>query len=644
MKKKFLVMAAVTFSSLLHAQDTSVTKQLDDVIITATKFEQKQNTTGKVVTVIDQSILKNQVGKSVSEILNNEAGVFINGANNNFGSNQDVYLRGSGTGNTLILIDGVPVSDASYINNGFDLNNIAVAQIEKIEILKGAQSTLWGSDAVAGVINIITKKAGDKKVNTNAQIAYGTYNTINANAGMAGRINKFDYNLSGNFTDTKGFSSAHDSTGNANFDRDAFDQHNVQLHLGYQFNDAFSARLFSNYGKYNTSLDAGAFRDDKDYKGVNTNTVNTLDLKYLINKSTIHFTNSIITANRTLLDDSSAAANNKNFFTANYKGRSMASELFGNFPLTKKLSLVAGTQLISQKTNQSFEGYFASFMFPYSGKLSDDSASTRNYAAYASLLLVDQNNFNLEVGGRFNNHSVYGSNSTFTINPSYNVDELTKVFVNISSAFKVPSLYQLYSEYGKTDLNPETSNNYEIGIETFGANKKSSLRFVGFKRDIKNLIVFYTDPTTFASYYINRDEQNDYGFEVESSIAIGNKGSLRSNFTYVDGEGKNKGKKIKNLYRRPNFTMNSVLSLEPINGLTFQPSFRFVGERLKGIFDPGPATQPAYYTLNCYLAYNVEKKIRLFADFKNITNQQYFDVVGYNSRGFNMMAGIGVNF
>jgi vitamin B12 transporter len=111
MKRRFLVMTAVIISSQLQVQDTTGTKQLDEVIVTATKFEQKQSTTGKVVSVINQQTLQRNAGKTLTEIINYQTGVFINGANNNLGTNQDVYFRGAGSGNTLILVDGVPVSD-----------------------------------------------------------------------------------------------------------------------------------------------------------------------------------------------------------------------------------------------------------------------------------------------------------------------------------------------------------------------------------------------------------------------------------------------------------------------------------------------------------------------------------------------------
>ena len=168
------------------------------------------------------------------------------------------------------------------------------------------------------------------------------------------------------------------------------------------------------------------------------------------------------------------------------------------------------------------------------------------------------------------------------------------------------------------------------------------MRVVGFKRDITNLIIFYTDPTTYNSQYINRDKQNDYGFEVETKVQLANFGSWSNNFTYVDGQGTQNGEKSNNLYRRPNFVLNSILTIKPCKALTITPAFKYVGTRLKGFYDAGPTVQPSYYTLDCYLGYQFTKKANFFVDFHNITNQQYFDIVGYNSKVFNMMAGLNI--
>lgn len=643
MKKKILLVAAVIISSQLYAQD-STKKTLDEVVVTATKTPIKQSQTGKVVSVIDQATLQKSGGKTLTEILNYQAGLYINGANNTLGTNPDVYLRGASSGNTLILLDGIPVNDPSLINNSFDLNNINPAQIERIEILKGAQSTLWGSDAVAGVINIITKKGGTGKIAPAASISYGSYNTFRANVGINGKLDKFTYNVNYNYTDSKGFSSAYDSTGRNGFDKDGFKQHNFQANLSYAVTPKLSITSLTNYGKYNSNLDAGAFKDDKDYTGVNTSFINSLGAVYKLKSGTVHFSYTLTNTKRTLANDTTSAVDNGDYFRGDYKGRSNVAELFSNFSLSKQLSLVSGVQRLGQNTDQYISGYSRDYEYGYSSALGKDSTKTTNYAVYASLLLLNQNGFNVEAGVRYNNHSTYGSNTTYSFNPSYNIDENTRVFVNISSAYKVPSLYQLYSEYGNKDLQPEKSNNYEMGVQSFTNNKSNSFRIVGFVRNIRNIIIFSDLAVAPYGKYINRDKQNDYGFELESNIAIDKKGNWVNNFTYVDGEGKTDNVKVKNFYRRPNFTFNSMLTLQPVKGLTVMPSFRFVGSRLKGQYDEGAAVMPQYYTVDFYTGYNFTKQFRVFVDLRNITNQKYFDIAGYNSRQFNWASGLSYSF
>ena len=635
-------MAAVIISSKLQSQqvlrqDSMLAKRLDEVIVTATKFPQKQSTTGKVVSVIDQLTLQRNAGKTFTEIINYQAGIFVNGANNNSGTNQDLYFRGAGTGNTLVLIDGVPVGDPSQINNSFDLNNIAVGQIERVEILKGAQSTLWGSDAVAGVINIITKKGGKNKISPAVSLGYGSYNTFRGNAGINGTVEKLSYNIGYYFTSSKGFSAAYDSTGSKDFDRDKFTQHNIQANLAYKINNRFSVKGLYSYSRYKAAIDAGAFQDDKDDVFDNKNTIGNFELTYAVSKIQLHLSQTFIKAGRVYTNDSGSVGGFSKYEKGHYNGNSAITELYGNISLAKKLALVSGVQYTSQKTSQDYLSI--SDFGPYQTALGD-SAKANNFSVYNSLLLTEMGGFNMEAGFRYNRYSFYGSNATFTFNPSFTIDENTKLFVNISSAYKIPSLYQLYSEYGNKDLKPEKSSSYELGVQTFSSNKRTSVRLLGFKRDIRDLIIFYTDPATFAGQYVNRNVQHDYGFELESSMALGSKGNWTNNFTYVDGDGENNHVKVKNLYRRPNFTMNSVLTLQPVKNFTLIPSFRFVGTRTKGPYDAGPAQMPQYYTIDCYLGYGISKQLNWFVDFRNITNQQYFDVVGYNSKKFNVMTGV----
>lgn len=651
MKKKIFIATAVLISSYAWSQKDTASKTLEEVIVTANRLQQKQSQTGKVVSAITQEVLKASAGKTLSEVLNQQAGIFINGANNNLGTNQDFYFRGAGTGNVLVLIDGIPVSDPSQINNSYDINNINPSQIERVEILKGAQSTLWGSNAVAGVVNIITKKGGNKKINSDLLLSYGSYGTFRTNAGINGKNNGFNYNLNYTHTNSTGFSAAHDTSGNKNFEKDKFKQNNLQANLGYAFSNKLSASYTANYGKYKSDIDADAFIDDRDTRIENDNFLNNFGLSFKSKKANINLTQSFIASNRKHLDDSTHIGGRTDdpsvFYTkwarGNYKGNTSVTELFGNFSISDKFSLVGGIQYLSQNTTQSYQSITNSTPFP-SQPLSSDIAKANNFSLYASGLLTNIQGFNLEAGFRFNKHNIYGNNATYSFNPSYGVDDNTKLFINISSGYRIPSLYQLYSEYGNKTLKPEESTNYEVGMQSFSNNKRNNFRIVAFRRNIKNLIVFFYNPATFTSQYINRDKQNDYGFEVESNIAFGKNNIWSTNFTYIDGHGTVNNTKVRNLYRRPNFVLTSTLTLQPAKGLTITPALRFVGTRAKSPFDAGPALQQEYHNIDIYVSYDFSKKFRAFVDFRNITNDKYFDIVGYNSRRFNFMSGIVLNF
>lgn len=634
MNKTIFVVAATLFSSQLHAQQDTLTT-LQDVVVTANKINQKQNATGKVVQVITQKQIAQQQGKTVTELLNFQTGLFINGANNTLGTNQDLYLRGAATGNTLILIDGVPVGDASQINNTFDLNSISLNQIERIEILKGAQSTLWGSDAVAGVINIITKKSGAKKFQPNAMLTAGSYETYRAQIGFNGNQKDFYYSTNYQFTSSKGFSSAADTL-NKGFDKDGFKQHNLHIFGGVKISEKLRWENKIQLSFNDADIDAGAYRDDRDYTFNAKNHLYQTGLFYKNNHIQWQLTQTILSNKRLFLDDSIDIGGFAKYAKGSYNSTSSITELFGSKKLNTHLSIIAGAQLLAQQTDQHYKSI--STFGPFETALGD-SAKANNLSIYASAIYTN-NKFTLEAGIRSNYHSIYGNNQTFSFNPSFLIDASTRVFINISSAYKIPSLYQLYSQYGNKDLKPESSYNYEFGVHH--TTEQSNFRVVAFKRDIKDVIVFYTSPS-FQSYYINRDQQNDYGIEVENTFHVGQYFSWTSNFTYVDGEGKINNSKVKNLYRRPNFTMNSIAQIRSKNW-TISPAFRLVGSRIKGQFDPGPTNMPSYHQLDLTVNYTASQKVNCFADFRNLTNQEYMDIPGYTSRKFNFTVGVQFNW
>jgi vitamin B12 transporter len=645
MKKIFFSLLVLTGASALHAQNDSLKiKGLNPVVVTASKTDIKQSQTGKIVTVLDAETIRQNAGRTLPELLNMQTSFMMVGSNNSMGTNVETYFRGAPSGNLLIVIDGVPVTDPSQISNSFDLNSIPLEQIERIEILKGGQSTIWGSDAVAGVVQIFLKEVAARPLNVHGNFSYGTYNTLRTGVGVDGSLNKFFYRLQYNYQQSNGFSSAYDSLGNKGinkYETDGFSQNNLEAELKYSLSKYFCVKFLGTLSDYHYNLDESAFTDDKDYTGKNKNNLGTLSLNYHRSQFTWNTLISYQKANRSFTDDSGFVSSPySNYSNGQYSAGNFTTESYVNYRFQKNMQLVGGLQYMYQHTNQTYIslGPFG----PYTDTLSSDSAHINQLAGYASYLITALAGFDFEGGIRANHHSIYGNNFTYTINPSYHINNNLRVFFNISSAYKIPSLYQLFGEFGNTGLKPESSTTYEIGAQT-DTKTGSMIRVAGFIRNTKDLIIFYTDTNTYTSQYINQNSQHDYGFELEANLRLGKSFYWINNLSYVDGQGTQAVIKTSNLYRRPKFIVNTRLNWQATTQLVLAPSFRFVGSRKPGIYDIGPNPMPSYYNFDFFGSYQL-KKIRLFANFQNITNQQYFDIYGYNSKRFNMMAGVDLSF
>ncbi|MGN6604467.1 MAG: TonB-dependent receptor plug domain-containing protein [Ginsengibacter sp.] len=645
MKKGIFIAAAVFFSSYAQAQDDSVIT-LSEVIVTATKAPIKQSETGKVVDVITHEQLQKSAGKSLGEVLNNQPGLQINGADNNLGTNQTVYLQGASAGNTLILLDGVPLYDASGISSEFDLNNFSLDNIERIEILKGAQSTLYGSDAVAGVINIITKKSGDKPLNVSVNLSAGSYQTYKGAVSLSGTNGKGQtFFVSYDKIQSKGFSSAYDSTGKNNFDKDGF-RRDV-LHLNYTFKPfkKTSFRLFAKYNNNHAALDAGAFQDDKDYTNHNNNLVSGLVIDRKLKNGFVRAQYSFNRFNRNFLDDSTDVGGYSKFQKGKYNGTSHFAEIYTSLDLSKYFELLAGVDYRRNSSSQLYI-FLPDYGFP-SLPISADSAITKQVSTYASLTFKNKKGFNVEAGGRWNYHNIYGSNFTYSFNPYFLIDENWKLFANLSSGYRVPSIYQLFSEFGNKGLKPEVTTSFEGGVQY--SSKKIKGRINSFIRHGKDVFYFYTDPNTYASKYINADQQRDYGFEAEGSWHFSKKISASFNYTFTDGKiatenADGKDTSYFNLYKRPKNVLNVSVAYQPLKKLFFSTNLKTVSKAFEPQYGGADAELKGYYTIGFYGDYKLDKRFTLFADIQNVTNQKYFVTRGFTTKGFNWDAGLKAAF
>ncbi|MBL7728717.1 MAG: TonB-dependent receptor [Dinghuibacter sp.] len=640
MKKTFFAVAAIITGSHLHAQQDTLYTPLDEVVITASKFPQKQNQTGKTVTVINNALLQQNQGKTLASVLNNQAGLMVNGAENANGANLSVYTRGASSQYTAILINGMPVTDPSGVYSYFDLNTLPVEMVERVEILKGGQSTLYGTDASAGVINIILKKPAEKKLALTGMLAGGTYNTFKGNVGASGQAGAFSYRLQYAHHDTKGFSTARDVRGNGNFDRDGFNQQSAQASIGYAKKN-YRLSLFSQYNKYKAGLDDGAFRDDKDYNFTLKNNVAGLQSQLQFNKGSWMLQYSFQQHNRVNLNEAgdvppgSFAPYFKNEFT----GRNHFAETYVRFQPSGNVQLVAGAEMRRADAEQ-----FSDYGFGPS-TVGRDTLNNNTFGAYVSGAVQPNKAVNIEGGVRYTKHSEYGSNINWNINPSIGIAHGIRVFANVSTAFRAPSLDELFAPfYGNRNLDAERSLGWDAGFSFSSANKKFYTRMAAFTRRVKDVIVYQvTDPVNFTGNYVNRNEQQEEGFEAEATINPCTQWQITANYTQVQGRVKDGTKTTDNLFRRPKHLMNARVQYTVNKKWLTAVSFKSVGKRTDAFF-PEPVNLSAYYTADLYVQYQPAKNMTLFTDIRNITDQVYFDINGYNTRRLNIMAGIMLNF
>jgi vitamin B12 transporter len=619
-KNKLLVTAGIGFAQVLSMNSSYAqqAKDLDEVVIMATKNDQKQSQTGKVVTVITREQLDRSSGKTLPELLSEQAGIIVGGATSNQGLNKGLFIRGAGSAYAVVLIDGIIVGNPSGAGSAFDLRMFGIDQIDHIEILKGGQSTIYGSDAVAGVINIVTKKGAKGGNSVYGSASAGSYHTYKGTIGINSQVDDFSYNIGYTQGKTAGISEAANPVGNTDpFDKDGNKTAAVNANFSLQASKQFSISPFLRYFYGHYDFDANAFEDNatNNYKLKHFNAGLNTKLDFGSGKINLNY------SYENTFNDS------QNQYGASLsQGKMNVVDLFYNQNLGSHLNLLVGAD---NRVTTLQGSYFA---------------TTNLFSTYTSLFLHDLGIFNLEVGGRYNKHKQYGENYTYSITPSINLIKEVKIFGTISTNFKAPTLDMLFGLYGANlTLTPEHSKNYEAGVNLNLDDSKFSVRLAGFKRDLTNAIVYGNDG------YVNLLSQKAKGFELEPAVRL-NKVNIKAFYAYVTGTEFNfvNNATENTLIRRPKHSLGINAGLQATKNLYVSSNFKYLGKRSDGDYDftnPHIVTLPAFKVVDIYGEYAFAKgSLKVFADLKNIFNESYTEYYGYNSMGFNMNAGVNFNF
>ncbi len=640
----FLLLSVTGSVSGFAQSADSVGKQLDEVVVTATKYPVKQSQTGKVVIVIPREQLEKSVGKPLGELLSEQAGITVGGALNDPGTNQSIFIRGAGSGRTLLLIDGVPVNDPTALDNSFDINLIPVTMIDRIEISKGAQSTLYGSDAIAGVINIITVKTDIKTpFNAKASFSGGNYGTYNGNAQVYGKLaDQLTYNIRFNHDHSTGFPTARDSSHKATpvpFVNDGSHGDNVAGNLAWNAGGSLTIKGFLQYSNYTNDVDGGAFTPAVDYTNTNKSLLAGGGFTYKVGATTINGNYLYSTSNPHLKEDS---VYGQPYYIDNYHGISQFAEIFASTNLGYGFTLLNGAdyRYSAMHENGSSGGYPLIFR----------DTNVSQTSMYSSLLYSGLAGLSVELGGRLNTDSRYGSNYTYTFNPAWLIDKKWKLYGSIASAFKAPTLYQLYSPYGDFNLLPEKSTSYEAGIQY--NNSVFNTRATYFHRKTRDGI----DYNYFTNLYYNFNQEVGNGIEWEGTVKFARVWSLTANYSWLKMKETLQSRETfadttyDYALRVPAHTVNLTLGVRPIREVFVSLSGHYESKRydIGGYdvnFNPLPdVTLDPFVILNGYAEFKVSDWLKVFAEGRNILNKKFYTINGYNSIPAMFTGGVTVQF
>jgi vitamin B12 transporter len=568
-------------------------------------------------------------GKSLGELLQQSVGVAVVGARSAPGTNQEIYVRGANTGHVLLLMDGFPLNDPSHISSVMDWNLIPLANIERIEILKGGQSTLYGSDAMAAVINLVTKK-NVKGVNIVLQGGgLGTHQEQVSWSTTQG-INQLQIQAQNYATD--GFSSAKIAQGNA--EADGFKQQSWGLKWGRDMGKNGNLDFSYSSQLYQGNLDNGPFVDDRDFSSIATS--HSFRAQYQVKNWTVRAFQDLI--HREFRNDSSDVAANaySNYSLSSYAGLNQGLESFVKIPLKENATLLIGSEFRRQKTEQS-DLSISEYGLYESPDLSEKQKTQQIMGTYATFQ-HSWGKFGYEVGARWNSQSTFGNYFTYNLNPYWAISQTAKLFGNYYTSFKTPSIYQLASPYGNLDLQPEQGETIELGAEK--KYKSWKMRVVGFQNEVNQGIVFQSmDVEPFGKYQnISRQKTQGIEFEVGYQTA---RFQADFNYTYLKGEMIDRDSTYSSLIRRPsnawNLNLQAKISKKWSAGLTNQ----YVGQRTDYFYDESSYSvkanpMEAYLWTDVSVHYQINSKWKISALLKNALNQEITEITGYSGQPRNV--------
>lgn len=641
--------AAILAVSAHHAQAQSSTQELSEIVVTASRAPEPLSATGSAISVVSGETVATSNPGSLVDALRSVPGLDIS-ENGGPGGTANVRMRGANTGQTLVMIDGIRVNDPTAASGDFEFAMFAPSAIDRIEVLRGPQSALYGSDAMGGVINIITKK-GTGPAQFNVRTEAGSYGTVMTQGSMVGTNGPWSYAFTGGGQHSNGFSRygyriPSIEARYPNLERDGYDRVGGSARIGYDAGEGirFEAGTVQSFTRAAYDAASGTYPD------TGSSTDRLLQTVYgrvgldsfggiLTHNVTVSNTHTERSFNELSYPLSMAPPRGATARTLDYWGDSLGAEYQATLKLGALGSLVYGAKTQSETAQTFTTGILPtpSAMTPTLAKQQD----TNSIFALWSVPIGER--LNITLGGRVDDVVNVARFETWRATAAYNIWETdTKLRASAGTGAKAPTLFQLYSQAnGTPSLSPETSFGYDAGIDQSLFNGRVILSVTGFANDFSNLINFvsYT-PTACAvgqtlGCYNNVARAETSGLEVGATIDV-LPGLVKFNaaYTYLHAVDLTTGL---TLARRPQNLARFALTITPNDRWLIEPRITTVSKRYSSANEVGVVD--AYTRVDLYSEYKLDANWKVFARGENILNERYQEVLNFGTTGPALYAG-----
>ena len=587
-----------------------------DIVVTASGVPQDVGTTGQAVTIIDRDTIEQRQTVVLSDLLQTTPGVTVT-RNGGLGTINYVRIRGAEADQTLTLIDGVRVNDPSSPGGAFDFANLLTASIERVEVVRGPNSVPWGSQAIGGVVNVITQ-APTQQLRARGNVEYGAMDTLFASGGISGGSGIVSGALTGGYLRSDGISAFDRGT-----ERDGYRQYGASGRVEVAFASNIRLDLRGYWADSRADLDgfpapAYTFADTREYStaqelyGYAGLHADFLDGRF---RNTAAF--QIADINR---DNYDRDAGGDPLFLG--RGRSERYTYKADFQALDEVRLVAG---VEHENTRYADG--------------TDRFSRGMTSVWSEVILTPIERLAITGGVRHDDDDAFGGRTTYAANAAYTLPTGTTLRASYAEGFKAPTLFQLYDSFsGNDDLAPETAKSWDVGVEQRLIGDQLVASATYFNRKIRNQI----DYDLRTSSYSNIARTRADGVEFALLMRPVDRFTINASYSHIDSENRSAGFVGNDLARRPEDSVSVSADYRFPFGLALGATVLTVGDS----FDNAANTVrlDGYTLTNLRAELPLGDRLSIYGRVDNLFDADYRVVANYGTIGRAAYGGVRVKF